>query len=124
MSFISPSSISSRLGSAARPVIISPSKPARFSITPNCPPQFEEAMPPVRTFLKLRLKRLVEGAPVPLSGPVFMMMTASGESGSSPGGVRSSSSRAARHLPPTYFLKYFSLIGKRSTPPVVRSTRA
>ena len=54
----------------------------------------------IAAFLRsFRENRLVEGAPLPVRGPVLMMHTASGDRGSSPAGVRSRISRAARHLP-------------------------
>ena len=97
---ILPSSTTTILSSGAFPHRMSPSKPAFFSSIPKGPPQLEEAMPPVRTFLKVMLNRLELGAPVSFMGPVLTMSTASGLRGSSPAGVRSVSSRAPRALPP------------------------
>ena len=121
---ILPSSTTTMLSSGAFPHRMSPSKPAFFSSIPKGPPQLEEAIPPVRTFLKVMLNRLELGAPVSFMGPVLTISTASGLRGSSPAVVRSVSSRAPRALPPRYCSNSLAEMVHFRHRPFVRSTWA
>ena len=96
--------------SRARPVTIQVRHSPPASAAPRTvPPQLAEAMPPVITLLEGHVEPAGRrGLPVPVSGGRDV-----DRSGCTPGvqgipalaGVKSSSSRAARHFPPTYLLK-------------------